>query len=68
MSNVVVELNREILRVTALLPKLDPITRDKAERSIRFGELAMKQVAIGDIYESIDELKEFKDTNPAAAR
>jgi hypothetical protein len=68
VANVVIELNHEIARVTALLPKLDPVTRDKAERSIRFGELAMKQVAIGDIYESIDELKEFKDPNPAAAK
>lgn len=66
--NVVSQLNQEIVRVTALLPKFDALTRDKAERSIRFAEMAMRQVAIGDIYESIEELKEFKDPNPATAR
>lgn len=65
-SNIIVQVQREIARVNALIPKLDPVQRDMAARSIRFAELAMKECAIANLYESLDELKEFKDPNPPA--
>lgn len=62
--NIIVQVQREIARVNALSAKLDPVQRDMASRSIRFAELAMKECAIANLYESLDELKEFKDPNP----
>ena len=67
--SIVTELGSEIARVRRIAEKMDPAGRDKALRSIRFAELAMQQVSIGDMYESLDELKEIKDpaAGPAAA-
>jgi hypothetical protein len=60
MPNIVIELRREMGRVSALLEKLDAVKRDDAQRSIRFAELSLQQSALNDMYESLDELREFK--------
>lgn len=60
MPNIVVELRTEMARVSALLEKFDDVKRGDAQRSIRFAELALQQSALNDMYESLDELREFK--------
>lgn len=59
MSNIVTEVNREIVRVRSLWEKIPVDKQDAAARTIRFAELALQQCNIGDLYESLDDLKEI---------
>jgi hypothetical protein len=59
VANIVIELRREMGRVTALLDALDEKKRDEAQRCVRFAELALQQSALADMYEALDDLKEI---------
>lgn len=58
-DNIVSQVAKEIERVKAGIEKLDAAKRDEAERTIRFAALALEQVALNDLYESLDDLKEI---------
>jgi hypothetical protein len=65
MPNVIVEIRAEIARVGALLPRLDPQTRLRAQRTMAGAEYALAYNNYEAIHEAIDDLKEFDA--PAAA-
>lgn len=60
MPNIIVELTREISRVTGLLPALDPATRAKAEKAIRFAKEYMALNSYEQMQDWLDELREVK--------
>ncbi len=65
MPNVIVEIRAELSRVGALLPRLDPEVRVRAQRTMAGAEYALAYNNYEAIREAIDELKEFDA--PAAA-
>jgi len=60
VSNVILELHREIARVRILLPKFDPAVRQLAAGTIRYAEASLAQNQYEAIREAIEDLQEFR--------
>lgn len=59
MPNIIVELTREIMRVDALLPKLDAVRRREAENAVRMARDNLSMNFMEGIRDSITDLREF---------
>jgi hypothetical protein len=59
VANIIVELNQEMMRVRALLPKMDAGTREKALATVEDAKCCLALNYFGGVRESIDALREF---------
>jgi hypothetical protein len=67
MPNIIVELQREINRVTEVLPRLDPFQRGEADGAIRIARSNMAMNSLEGMKESLADLQEFPK-KPTAER
>lgn len=61
MPNVIVELNREMNRVRALLPKLPIGIRERAVSDLELAHYALRANSFEDMRVMIDELEGYKN-------
>jgi hypothetical protein len=59
LPNIIVELQQEMARVRALLPRLDANRRKEAEGTIEFARVYMTLNSLDGMRESLNDLREF---------
>ena len=60
MSNVIVELTREMRRVQLLYPSLAGRDLDSAQRTIHFAHVALTTNSYENMQESLDDLRDIR--------
>ena len=66
MPNIIVELSEEIVRVRALLPKLDAMTRRQAQNAIEFANSYMSLNSLDGMRDVLVDLREFHEPKKGA--
>jgi hypothetical protein len=61
VSNVIVELVREMRRVESLYPSLSGDRLQSAQRTVYYANMSMQANSLESMQESLDDLREIKE-------